>query len=106
MKKSDWDRFVDAGIKTPENFKNSMLAQLENVKKEMEKYNKPDEVVIVNDFFTLDEVEKENLALIQKIDPNIVDLSNNVQAILVNIYSSPGVDAFISEQKRHQRLLR
>jgi len=98
MKKTDWDRFVAAGIKTPENFKQSMLAQLESVKKEMEKYNKPDEVVIVKDYFTMDEVNEEDLAIIQKIDPNILGLSKNVQAVLVNMYSSPNLKTFIDDQ--------
>lgn len=91
MSKTDWDLLKEKGVEQPEEFKKSMRNELERLQREVEKYNRPDEIAIVENFLTMDEVNEENLAVIRAIDPNILSLSNDVQALLVDYYNSPNL---------------
>jgi hypothetical protein len=99
MSKSEWDLLKEKGIKNPEEFRERMKNELEKLKTEVDAYNRPDEVVIITNYLEMDEVAEENLALIQGLDPAIIKLSTDVQAIIVDYYTSPNLKTFMLQRE-------
>ncbi len=99
MSTSEWDLLKKKGIDQPEEFKKSMKAEIDRLEREINRKNKPSEIAVVSNFMTLDEVDEQDLDLVQAIDPNVLSLSNNVQALLVEYYNSPDLKSLLLQQE-------
>lgn len=55
---------------------------------ELENSNRPDEMIVMKDFFTLKETTPEQLVSLQELDPEIKKVSQDIQQILIKMHTS------------------
>lgn len=95
ISQTEWEKFSQQG--SAEEYKQNLKNKLLELEKEIERYNSQDQVAIITNYLTLDEINEADLAMIQQMDPNILSLSKEVQGILVNYHRSPDMKTFMGQ---------
>lgn len=75
-------------IVSPDEFLNATQDEEKAKFLELENANRPDEMIVMNDYFALKETTPEQLINLQEVDPEIKKVSKDVQQILIKMHTS------------------
>lgn len=82
-------------IVSPDEYIESLQREEKAKAKELESYQRPDELIVIKDFYRLKETTPEDLISLQEVDPEIKSISLDVKNIVLKMHTSsdPGTVA-------------
>ena len=86
------------GLPTPEEFNRSLEQQAFELQAKIDMYQEQDTLAVVNDYMRLYEIKGEGADL-SSVDTKIVDLSKDVQSIVVKLHQAPNFQSYVKERE-------
>jgi hypothetical protein len=96
LSKSELQKLRDSGVQMPEEFFQSLKNDIKKVGQEVSLYNKEDEIAVISNYMTLEEIPAETLQL-KNLDSHIVSFTKDVEQIVVHLHKTPTMKQFMTE---------